>query len=144
MLRSKPFFPAPGDNRRFKGEDLMQGSAALKKGDRIAPAAMGLLAPVAMAQPKPIRIGMPTAMQAEVDELLTIVPLVKRLGGKLIAITGNEMSSLAQEADIHLDARVDQEACPLNLAPTASTTAALINSESWWAIFRRGRGMLPS
>jgi arabinose-5-phosphate isomerase len=61
----------------------------------------------------------------ENDELLTIVPLVKRLGGKLIAITGNEMSSLAQEADVHLDARVAQEACPLNLAPTASTTAAL-------------------
>ena len=61
----------------------------------------------------------------ENDELLTIVPLVKRLGGALIAITGNESSSLAQEADIHLDARVEQEACPLNLAPTASTTAAL-------------------
>lgn len=61
----------------------------------------------------------------ENDELLTIVPLVKRQGGKLIAITGNAASSLAREADIHLDARVDEEACPLNLAPTASTTAAL-------------------
>lgn len=61
----------------------------------------------------------------ENDELLTIVPLIKRQGGKLIAITGNETSSLAQEADVHLDARVAQEACPLNLAPTASTTAAL-------------------
>jgi arabinose-5-phosphate isomerase len=61
----------------------------------------------------------------ENDELLTIVPLVKRQGGKLIAITGNDNSSLAKEADIHLDARVDEEACPLNLAPTASTTAAL-------------------
>lgn len=61
----------------------------------------------------------------ENDELLTIVPLVKRLGGRLIAITGNAASSLAQTADVHLDARVDQEACPLNLAPTASTTAAL-------------------
>jgi arabinose-5-phosphate isomerase len=61
----------------------------------------------------------------ENDELLTIVPLVKRLGGRLIAITGNADSSLAREADIHLDAGVDQEACPLNLAPTASTTAAL-------------------
>lgn len=61
----------------------------------------------------------------ENDELLTIVPLVKRLGGRLIAITGNAASSLAQAADVHLDARVDQEACPLNLAPTASTTAAL-------------------
>lgn len=61
----------------------------------------------------------------ENDELLTIVPMVKRLGGRLIAITGNESSSLAQEADVHLDARVGQEACSLNLAPTASTTAAL-------------------
>ena len=61
----------------------------------------------------------------ENDELLTVVPLVKRQGGRLIAITGNEESSLAKEADVHLDARVAQEACPLNLAPTASTTAAL-------------------
>jgi arabinose-5-phosphate isomerase len=59
------------------------------------------------------------------DELLDIVPLVKRRGAKLIAITGNEQSALAREADVHLDARVAQEACPLNLAPTASTTAAL-------------------
>ena len=61
----------------------------------------------------------------ESEELLTIVPSVKRLGGKLISITGNPESSLAREADIHLDARVKEEACPLNLAPTASTTAAL-------------------
>jgi arabinose-5-phosphate isomerase len=59
------------------------------------------------------------------DELLDIVPLVKRRGAKLIAITGNPQSALAREADVHLDARVAQEACPLNLAPTASTTAAL-------------------
>lgn len=61
----------------------------------------------------------------ENDELLTIVPLIKRQGGRLIAITGNAQSSLAGEADVHLDARVREEACPLNLAPTASTTAAL-------------------
>ena len=61
----------------------------------------------------------------ENDELLTVVPLIKRQGGRFIAITGNETSSLAREADVHLDARVAQEACPLNLAPTASTTAAL-------------------
>ena len=61
----------------------------------------------------------------ENDELLTIVPLIKRQGGRLIAITGNAGSSLAREADVHLDAHVDEEACPLNLAPTASTTAAL-------------------
>ena len=61
----------------------------------------------------------------EGGELLTIVPLVKRQGGRLIAITGDPASSLAREADAHLDAGVAEEACPLNLAPTASTTAAL-------------------
>jgi len=61
----------------------------------------------------------------ESDELLAIVPLVKRQGAKLIAMTGNPASTLAREADVHLDAGVAQEACPLNLAPTASTTAAL-------------------
>ena len=61
----------------------------------------------------------------ESSELLTIVPFVKRQGAKLIAMTGNPQSSLAKAADAHLDAGVAQEACPLNLAPTASTTAAL-------------------
>ncbi len=61
----------------------------------------------------------------ESEELLNIVPLLKRQGARLIAITGNADSTLAREADVHLDARVDKEACPLNLAPTASTTAAL-------------------
>ena len=59
------------------------------------------------------------------EEVLTIVPLVKRQGAKLISITGNPGSPLAREADVHLDAAVSEEACPLNLAPTASTTAAL-------------------
>ena len=61
----------------------------------------------------------------ENDELLTIVPLVKRQGARLIALTGNPQSSLAAEADVHLNVSVREEACPLNLAPTASTTAAL-------------------
>jgi arabinose-5-phosphate isomerase len=59
------------------------------------------------------------------EELLQIVPLVKRRGAKLIAITGKADSALAREADVNLDAAVAQEACPHNLAPTASTTAAL-------------------
>ncbi|HND58434.1 MULTISPECIES: KpsF/GutQ family sugar-phosphate isomerase [Thauera] len=59
------------------------------------------------------------------EELLTIVPLVKRQGARLIAMTGKPDSPLAREADAHLDAGVAEEACPLNLAPTASTTAAL-------------------
>jgi len=61
----------------------------------------------------------------ETDELVSLLPHLKRQGARLIALTGNEQSSLAQAADIHLDASVDVEACPLGLAPTASTTAAL-------------------
>jgi arabinose-5-phosphate isomerase len=79
----------------------------------------------------------------ENDELLTIVPLVKRQGGKLIAITGNENSSLAQEADVHLDARVDEEACPLNLAPTASTTVALALGDALAVTLLDARGFGP-
>jgi arabinose-5-phosphate isomerase len=61
----------------------------------------------------------------ESAEIVTIVPLIKRRGAKLISMTGNPASTLAREADVHLNAAVDKEACPLNLAPTASTTAAL-------------------
>ena len=61
----------------------------------------------------------------ESAEIASIVPLIKRRGAKLISITGNPASTLAREADFHLDATVEQEACPHNLAPTASTTAAL-------------------
>src|SRR5436309_6396523 len=61
----------------------------------------------------------------ETDELVSLVPHLKRQGAKLIALTGSEQSSLAQSVDVHLDAGVDSEACPLGLAPTASTTAAL-------------------
>ncbi|HJU71116.1 MAG TPA: KpsF/GutQ family sugar-phosphate isomerase [Paucimonas sp.] len=61
----------------------------------------------------------------ETTELMSIVPIVKRMGAQLIAMTGNAESSLAQLANIHLDVKVDKEACPLNLAPTASTTATL-------------------
>ena len=61
----------------------------------------------------------------ESSEIVSIVQLIKRRGAKLVAMTGNPLSTLAREADAHLDASVDKEACPLNLAPTASTTAAL-------------------
>ena len=61
----------------------------------------------------------------ETDELVSLLPHLKRQGAQLIALTGNEQSSLAMGADVHLDASVDTEACPLGLAPTASTTAAL-------------------
>ena len=61
----------------------------------------------------------------ESDELLNIVPTIKRLGAKIISITGAKNSTLAKESDVHLSAEVSQEACPLGLSPTASTTAAL-------------------
>ena len=61
----------------------------------------------------------------ESDEILAIVPPLKRLGASIIAITGNDNSTLAQAADIHLSAHVSKEACPLGLAPTSSTTVAL-------------------
>lgn len=61
----------------------------------------------------------------ESSELMAILPVVKRMGSMLISITGKPGSSLAQLADVHLDVSVEKEACPLNLAPTASTTVTL-------------------
>lgn len=61
----------------------------------------------------------------ESSELMAIMPVVKRMGGVLISMTGKPGSSLAQLADVHLDISVEKEACPLNLAPTASTTVTL-------------------
>jgi len=59
------------------------------------------------------------------DELLSILPVIKRIGAKIISITGNTDSELARESEIHLSAHVSQEACPLGLSPTASSTLAL-------------------
>ncbi|EJW99940.1 polysialic acid capsule expression protein [gut metagenome] len=61
----------------------------------------------------------------ETNELLTIVPTLKREGATLIAMTGNPASSLARYADVHINCHVNREACPLNLAPTTSTTMTL-------------------
>ncbi len=61
----------------------------------------------------------------ETDEVLQLLPLIKRRGGNIIAMCGNVSSTLSEEADIVLDASVQREACPLGLAPTASTTAAM-------------------
>lgn len=73
----------------------------------------------------PLDIVIAISYSGETEELLAILPLIKRMEARLISITGNNQSALAREADIHLDAYVSQEACPLGLAPTASTTAAL-------------------
>ncbi|MET0319433.1 MAG: KpsF/GutQ family sugar-phosphate isomerase, partial [Duganella sp.] len=61
----------------------------------------------------------------ESGELMTILPVVKRMGSKVIAITGKPGSSLANIADVHLNVAVEKEACPMNLAPTTSTTVTL-------------------
>lgn len=76
----------------------------------------------------------------ESAELTAIVPLIKRRGARLIAMTGNPQSTLAREADVHLDASVAQEACPLNLAPTASTTAALALGDALAIALLEARG----
>ncbi|MCE1241652.1 KpsF/GutQ family sugar-phosphate isomerase [Oryzomicrobium sp.] len=79
----------------------------------------------------------------ESEELVRIVPILKRQGAKLIAMTGNPASSLARQADVHLDAAVAQEACPLGLAPTASTTAALALGDALAVAVLDARGFGP-
>lgn len=79
----------------------------------------------------------------ESEELARIVPIVKRQGARIIAMTGNPDSSLAKEADVHLDAGVTQEACPHNLAPTASTTAALALGDALAVSLLDARGFGP-
>ena len=76
----------------------------------------------------------------ETDELLTLLPLIKRLGTPLIALTGNPGSTLASVADVHLDVSVAQEACPLGLAPTSSTTATLAMGDALAVALLEERG----
>jgi arabinose-5-phosphate isomerase len=76
----------------------------------------------------------------ETDEILTIVPAIKRLGVPMIAFTGNAGSALARAATVHVDIAVPAEACPLNLAPTASTTAALAVGDALAVALLKARG----
>jgi arabinose-5-phosphate isomerase len=76
----------------------------------------------------------------ETAELLTILPLFKRMGAPLISMTGNPQSTLARESDVHLDISVPAEACPLNLAPTASTTATLAMGDALAVALLKHRG----
>ena len=73
-------------------------------------------------------------------EILTLLPLIKRLGIPLISMTGSDTSELAQAADVHLLASVETEACPLNLAPTSSTTAALVMGDALAIAILEARG----
>jgi arabinose-5-phosphate isomerase len=76
----------------------------------------------------------------ETEEIITILPLVKRLGARLISMTGKARSTLARAADVHLDVSVSEEACPLKLAPTASTTATLAMGDALAVALLKIRG----
>jgi arabinose-5-phosphate isomerase len=76
----------------------------------------------------------------ETGEVLAIIPVLKRIGSKLIAMTGNPRSTLAQLADTHVCVAVSQEACPLGLAPTSSTTATLVMGDALAVALLNARG----
>jgi arabinose-5-phosphate isomerase len=76
----------------------------------------------------------------ETAEIITIVPLIKRMEAPLISMTGKPGSTLAREADVNLDVSVAKEACPLDLAPTASTTAALVMGDALAIALLEARG----
>lgn len=83
---------------------------------------------------------MAVSYSGETEEIITILPLVKRMGAKLLSITGNVKSTLARTANVHLDVSVAEEACPLNLAPTASTTATLAMGDALAVALLKMRG----
>ncbi len=76
----------------------------------------------------------------ETEEIITILPLIKRMGARLVSITGNRDSTLAKAADAHLNVAVTEEACPLNLSPTASTTATLAMGDALAVALLKHRG----
>ncbi len=79
----------------------------------------------------------------ESAEITAILPLIKRRGARLVGMSGNPASTLGRESDVHLNAAVDKEACPLNLAPTASTTAALALGDALAVTLLDMRGFTP-
>ena len=91
-----------------------------------------------MITPKDVVLALSNS--GETDELLTILPLIKRQGVPLIGLSGNPNSTLARLSDVHLDASVPAEACPLGLAPTASTTAALVMGDALAIALLEARG----
>ncbi len=76
----------------------------------------------------------------ETDELINILPALARFDVKIISMTGNAKSFLAQNSDVHLDVQIEQEACPLNLAPTSSTTAMLVLGDALAMVLLEARG----
>ncbi len=92
---------------------------------------------------KSIDLVLALSNSGEVDEVTTLLPVIKRLGATLVAITGRPQSTLARHADIVLDSSVEREACPLQLAPTASTTAQLALGDALAVALLDARGFRP-
>jgi arabinose-5-phosphate isomerase len=92
---------------------------------------------------KTVDVVLAISNSGESDELIAILPVLKRQGVPLIALTGGLQSSLARHADVVLDCSVDKEACPLNLAPTASTTAQLAMGDALAVALLDARGFKP-
>ncbi len=92
---------------------------------------------------KPVDVVLAISNSGESDELVAILPVLKRQGVPLIAMTGGLQSSLARHADVVLDSSVEKEACPLNLAPTASTTAQLALGDALAVALLDARGFRP-
>ncbi|SFD30377.1 arabinose-5-phosphate isomerase [Pseudoalteromonas denitrificans DSM 6059] len=76
----------------------------------------------------------------ETSEVINIIPVLKRIGAKMVSMTGNTKSSLAKLSDVHVCIKVEQEACPLGLAPTASTTATLVMGDAFAVALLEARG----
>ncbi len=92
---------------------------------------------------KPVDLVLAISNGGESDEISAILPVLKRQGVPLVAMTGNPQSTLARHADILLDSGVEKEACPLNLAPTASTTAQLALGDALAVALLDARGFKP-
>ncbi len=89
---------------------------------------------------KPVDLVLAISNGGESEEIIVILPVLKRLGVPMVAMTGNAMSTLARHADVLLDSGVEKEACPLNLAPTASTTAQLAMGDALAVALLDARG----
>jgi arabinose-5-phosphate isomerase len=79
----------------------------------------------------------------ESDEIMTLIPVIKRLGVAIIAMTGNKNSAIGKISDVHLDVSVEKEACPHNLAPTSSTTVALTMGDALAVSLLNEKGFSP-
>jgi arabinose-5-phosphate isomerase len=89
---------------------------------------------------KPADVVLALSNSGETEEVNLILPLLKRLGVRIVAMTGNPSSTLARHADAHIDVSVEKEACPLGLAPTSSTTAALVMGDALAISLLESRG----